>query len=523
MRSRRLLIIFLIVLFLLGGIIYVFLYRQQIRETLSKTKDITCTSCNIVLISLDTLRADDLPCYGYTRNTAPNLCAFAKNNILFSQPYSHSSYTLSSHFSIFTSLYPHDHGMLLPFKKDVLNPSITTLTQTLKAQNYETIYIGPQDDPALPLTRGLERGFDYLIDNLFTSGWKEGYDRLLKNSVAGKPTFLFLHTYAVHEPYLAGHNPKVQFTDKIYPNIAVTDEEYIAYTEDLHQLVLKDLLTRYQSETNTQNRNNLKSIYDRLKNANNLATAGAIFNSMSDMEKNSYHDIRWIRSIDEKDPGQVEYLRALYDERINQLDAELPKLFSILSNPQVSKRTIVIITADHGEDFMEHGQLFHWGNVYNSATHVPLIMSIPGVQPKRITDLVQSIDIYPTVMDLLHLKKLTWFDGISLADTISGKPDASKNNYLFSEYNEGSTISIRNERWKLYVTTDGTKKNFELYDLLNDPLEQHDMSSLHQDTVAQLNTALKNIPTMKFSIPSGDFPEWLDQEKRQKINHSGYF
>src|SRR3989344_6085507 len=96
-----------------------------------------CKDCNVILISLDTLRAKSLPCYGYEKNTAPNLCEFAKKSFLFTNSYSQSAYTLDSHFSIFTSLLPSSHGMTTLFV-NTLNEKVQTITQILRNSGYKT-------------------------------------------------------------------------------------------------------------------------------------------------------------------------------------------------------------------------------------------------------------------------------------------------------------------------------------------------------------------------------------------------
>lgn len=190
-----------------------------------------CDKCNVVLISIDTLSALHLPCYGYQRNTAPNLCAYADKNILFLNSYSQSPITIDSHFSIFTSLYPHTHKMT-DIVGDSINENYLTLAEIFRMEGYQTIYHGPTIDPHLPLNRGIERGFDIIgrhPNKNFNDNWKNVYQRLIENTAQKIPSFFFLHTYAVHYPYLTGHKQKHLFTDlPEYPHIALTEDEYRA-------------------------------------------------------------------------------------------------------------------------------------------------------------------------------------------------------------------------------------------------------------------------------------------------------
>ena len=138
-----------------------------------------CRNCNVILVSLDTLRADSLACYGYFRDTAPNLCNFAKENVLFLNSYSNADSTLPSHFSIFTSLYPSSHGVTEILRYE-LSPGITPLAQFLKNNGYETVFVGQENDPSFPLDKGLGRGFDKIIYNVEDpKQWTDGLESLL--------------------------------------------------------------------------------------------------------------------------------------------------------------------------------------------------------------------------------------------------------------------------------------------------------------------------------------------------------
>jgi arylsulfatase A-like enzyme len=142
---------------------------------------------------------------------------------------------------------------------------------------------------------------------------------------------------------------------------------------------------------------------------------------------------------------------------------------------------------------MEHGDLGHPADhLYNTTTSVPLIMYIPGIKQKKIDDLVQSIDILPTVLDLTGLKSpKNHFDGIDITDSILGHWQFKLNDYLISE---GSNDSIRNNRWKLYVNyNDGPNNTYELYDLYKDPLEKNNLAQKEPQIVKSLHVNLNKI------------------------------
>ncbi len=234
------------VVFLIG---FQFLFLKNIFGINPFTQDILpkgfCKDCNVILISLDTLRAKSLPFYGYDKNTSPNLFDFANKSFLFKNTYSQSAYTLDSHFSIFTSLYASSHKMTVPFVSN-LSESIITLPQIFKQNGYETYYLGVTKDFNLPLNKGLGRGFDHEILTYDPDGWIKG---LKIQNLASKKFFAFLHTYRVHEPYI----PKKENISKFYSGELKT---YISSNElNLKSLENVKLLIK---ELNLQNVNSNK-------------------------------------------------------------------------------------------------------------------------------------------------------------------------------------------------------------------------------------------------------------------------
>ncbi len=427
-----------------------------------------CNHCNVILISLDTLGSNHLPCYGYDRNTAQNLCDFAQKNVLFTKSYSNAPWTLPSHFSIFTSLYPKHHGVE-NFYKDTLDASVVTLPQILQKNDYDTIYIGPTDNPSLPLDKGLGKGFSEIIKYLDIDTWQIGYESLIKNNREGKSTFLFLHTYWVHAPYfigdLGGEKTKRLYTDKYYPQIPITySQMYNSFSSGLYDYILhSQAMDEFVTDRKT---------LSQLKNSKNFSQAEKIFNSLSSSDQYVLR-YNYYSYLLQENPDISAYAIDLYDELIYYLDQRLVTLFNLLKTPSIANNTIVIITSDHGEEFMEHGSINHpEDHIFNSTTATPLIMYIPGISNKKINNMVQSIDLLPTILGITGINKPSGIDGIDLTDMISGKERAAHNDYLISQ---GKNIdSIRDQRWKLYVHYNGlSNRDLNLYDLENDPDETH--------------------------------------------------
>lgn len=439
-----------------------------------------CDKCNVILVSLDTLSALHLPCYGYGKNTAPNLCAYAKKNVLFSNSYSQASRTLDSHFSIFTSLYPHTHKMT-QVNSGSLDEKYITLAQLFRGNGYQTIYNGPLNDLHLPLNRGIERGFDVIEGGAGSSvdNWETTYAKLLDNAGNKRPTFTFLHTYDVHNPYLTGHAGKHLFTDLgENPNIPLTQSEYNKVSPEFISFAISFILDNDLGGDNEKQFNPDVQIAQKMKQAGSEQEAEKLFSTLSVQIKvasfNSWYVYNAYNLLT-ADPKQVEYLRALYDEQIYNMDQKLRGLFALMEDPRLAKNTILIITADHGEEFMEHGSLTHGDNIYRTSTQVPLIIHIPGMAPKVVKEMVQGIDIYPTAISLTGFSAKSPLEGINLSGLIKGDINAVKNKYLISEISGGtSDIALQDQNYRFYYSA-RDKSPQKLYDLAADPEEKKNL------------------------------------------------
>ncbi|MFA6407084.1 MAG: sulfatase [Candidatus Paceibacterota bacterium] len=441
-----------------------------------------CERCNVIIISIDTLSSEHLPCYGYERNTAPNLCAFADKNILFSNSYSQSPTTLNSHFSIITSLYPHTHKMT-GILEGSLSEEYLTMAQLFRLNGYETVYNGSLVNKHLPMTRGFERGFNILEsnDSSLIEGWNNQYKKLIENSEKGKPTFLFMHSPEVHEPHLPGHSEKHLFTDiPEIPGIPLTIEENERFALDEYREIANNIL-KYDSSSN-------RFIAQKLKQAETLESANTIFKTLSGDIQYSAISSRYFEKIKLFAPS-IEYVKGLYDEEIYNLDRSLGDFFEMISHSELSKNTILIITSDHGQEFAEHGKFFHGENLYETSTRVPLIAYIPGVGERRINDLVQGIDIYPTIMSLTGVAPQSILEGIDLTGLIKGGVEAITNKYVLGEFVTQVAIREGNERY-YYQKTDKGYIPEQAYNLAKDPREKNNLLTPYFKRMNELITIL---------------------------------
>jgi len=411
---------------------------------------------NIILISIDTLRADHVGFYGYERNTTPNLDNFAKKSIVFKNAVSQAAWTLPSHVSVLTSKYPSTHGV--NGRDDVIRNEDTTLTEILKQNGYQTVaFVGSSSGCGdLQNYSGFSRGFDIYYENgLYFNTTVPAAIDFLENNRSEK-FFLFLHGYDVHDPY---HKPK-PFEDFFDPNykgfvdglfLQTCDEERC----DLHKIRKFNNSYIFIKEFNIS--------YIEMGDITNITV-----NKTGVLEIN--HDEISVNSTDIVPMSQrdIDHILAHYDGNILYADFMLGKFFDELDKLKILDKTIVIIFADHGENLANHvdTRLFLHESLHDEIVHAPLMIRHPKLQPRVIENQAQLIDIMPTIFDFLKINKPDDLQGRGLLPLLKNNVDVDP--YTFSELKMNIfQRSIRTPKWQLIDKFD----SFELYDLENDKKE----------------------------------------------------
>lgn len=416
---------------------------------------------NVLLISIDTLRADRLGSYGYERDTSPALDRLAAGGTLFENASAPSSWTVPSHASLLTGLYSASHGM--HFGGDRLPAGVVTLAQTLSRQGFATAAI--VNVLLLAHGNGFERGFQsfrHVPAASSPAGAADVVNRHALEWIAGQedtPWFLFVHYYDVHSDY----DPLPEYRD-------LFEEPYAGRldgsTEQLKQLRLGE------------------------------RSAGA---------------------------GDARHLSNLYDAGVRQLDAALGRLMERLEEQGALAQTVVVVTSDHGEEFLEHGDVLHGRTLYQELVHVPLILAGPGVaRGERVATPVSLVDVAPTLTALLGVPAQADFEGVGLfsARGVVAAPDRplffETDNWLGRR--EGNfRRAVRRGDQKLHF--DGLSGRFELYDLALDPGELRDLAASRPDELARLRADLQAY--LERSSP-GDAGEAPSPELLEKLRELGY-
>jgi arylsulfatase A-like enzyme len=401
---------------------------------------------NVILIVIDTLSAKHLPSYGYARNTTPFLSQFARENVLFEKHSAQAAYTLTSHFSMMTGTNPHTHGILkVPELTGAplvtLNSEIKTLAELLKDKGYATRWVGLVDAPQMGKRQGLQRGIDKAeLGSLYPQPLFSTIDELAKSK---KKFFLFIHVEEVHDPYLPLNNYHKLFTTSAPRKLELDRTKF--YDSVRKKLKLKPgALVPWQE---------VRKAY--LKQ----------FNFQNEHDRN--------------------LLAALYDGAIRTFDDAFNAFITKLEAAGLYDNTILVLTSDHGEAFWEKGDFFHT-TPYHAEIQVPLIMRIPGQAPRRISMRSQSIDLVPTILDLVGERAPAYTEGLSLVPLLKDKKIKRDWSQLFFAKGYQSE-ALWSEEWKLIEFDDG---RVELYNLYLDPYEAEDVAAANPGIVNEMKAKL---------------------------------
>ncbi|MFC1452756.1 sulfatase [Verrucomicrobiota bacterium] len=389
---------------------------------------------HVLLISLDTLRADHLGCYGHVLDTSPFLDHLAGQGVRFHRVISQSPKTAPSHMTMFTGFYPSVHGVHIEHRNGgsallvPLGGERRTLTERLRDYGYRAAAWTGGGQVTAEL--GFGRGFDeYREDFGGINARKMEAVRDWFSANSSDPCFMFVHTYQIHDPYVP---PK--------PFNAVFDPDYTGWiVSERRQLVAKADGVGYE---------NLHRVFWR--------------EGPGGIDRSLFSD----RDID--------HLKALYDGGILYTDGVLRGFFEDLVRLGLLHNTLVIVTSDHGEEFLEHGGFLH-EKLYRETLWVPLIMSFPGRLPagRVVEHQVRLIDLAPTVLDVAGLAVPEEMQGRSLMFAVSGgerdRVAYSEEPWIHRKYHR----SLRDGRYVLY---DKRLDGVELYDARQDPSETRDLA-----------------------------------------------
>lgn len=411
------------------------------------------TRPNIILITIDTFRADRMGYYGNPRDTSPQLDQFAREGVFFRQAFTTSGWTTPGLISILTSLYAPTHAVDIRGRR--LDPAVETLPEVLRQAGYRAPDIFFLSEIPNFANLGLE---PYAQRQQLLHDGDEILFHWLRNEGQGeKPFFLYYHYRDLHLPFNPGEGYEELYLDEAFASplpFISSFKRFIAHEK-------MDLVKK-----------------------NVIITRG-------DMDF-AARDSSWVR--------------ALYDAEIRRLDDQLfATLRRTLNETGLAENTIVVVSADHGEELLDHGLVGHIstfkeGRLYDEIMRIPLVMWMPGVLPagRIIEDPVQCIDIMPTLLEMAGVAAPDMLQGRSLLPLIKGDSNWGKKPLFFEssaggyganpEQYERWFRGVRTADWKLVHAV--AEKRFELYDLRQDPYELNDVWEREPARAESLGTLL---------------------------------
>jgi arylsulfatase A-like enzyme len=402
---------------------------------------------SIILMSIDTLRADHLRCYGYNRDTSPSIDRFAGESVLFENAITQGAKTASAHMSIFTGVTPMAHGVgNITNEGDyrALPETFATLPEVLKINGYLTVGFTGGGNVAGYL--GFERGFDlYSKDIIKWHGLYRDAESLenirqwiQKSKQEEKPLFLFLHHYLCHEPYLKGPN-----------------------------------------------RMRLRFLQEQ---AEGLPTEP---NDIGPSREYAARRNKFWEKVDLKNPRHREHIVALYDGGVLYADYVFEKVIRILKEEAIYDDSLILLVSDHGEEFSEHGGRSH-GQLFVESIHVPLIIRLPHGEHagKRVVNSVRTMDLMPTLLDIAGIESKRHMQGISFLPLLAERGKYAPELFSYSDDSE----HIRYQKGTIVYIEQPLKPDDEwLCDYSSDPAEQANLAGLKPKDLQRMKDAAKGL------------------------------
>lgn len=421
-----------------------------------------------ILIVLDTARRDRFGCYGYRDGTTPHLDAFAEESLVFEHMISTAPWTVPSHASFFTGLYPREHGADNPTPR--IQTAVPTLASHLAAHGYATICV--TNNALINRTTGLAEGFENVVTRPLlqtTSRLRRRVEYVLGTRDSGaeatnqtvmrllpevrRPFFLFLNYLECHWPYVPTRGFELRFTPPSYT-------------------WLRSMQTRLEVRRITL-----------------MEKVGTL------LARGDYDGLR--------------LLGRLYDAEVALVDDRVGRLLAWLRRAGRLDDTVVIVTSDHGEMLGEGGQAMHQGSLHEHLIHLPFIARVPGRRGGRMSALAQTTDVFASLCRLLDVPVPSHLEQRAFAsDPLNGSgtreyafaewahwgdarlPSFKRRSpsYDFSQYPRG-VEAVQDRRYKLVVARDTGGER--LYDVIADPDETTDLLSARPDDAARLRGVLQ--------------------------------
>jgi arylsulfatase len=411
----------------------------------------------LIVITVDTLRADYLSCYGNPKALTPSFDRLAAEGQLFKNAFSQSTTTTPSHASLFTSLYLQDHNVYSNF--EALGNKPRTMAEYFYGRGFATFGIVNMRH-LNPEVGNLGQGFETFVRSGFLRRAKTSIDEFLKwqDSLGEQPFFSWIHLADVHTPY----RPPPPYTHFYYD-----DDERDPQKQSL----------------------------------------GKVWSLLPDHMSDHPFFRSWLDGITDLD-----WVYAQYQGAVSYVDAQIGRLLGELEDRDLLHRVAIVLTSDHGEALGEHDMYFVHTGLYEPTVHVPLITYFPGSQRQgvMINEVTELVDVLPTVLDYFGVGRPTNIRGHSLWPLIKGQIQPKK--VAFIEHAGHNLVALRSDRYKyiqhlrdlhIQPSYPFQRGREELYDLRLDPSEQNDISKTQPAVLSVLRQELQRRRQGRFDLSTG--------------------
>lgn len=399
---------------------------------------------NILFFGIDSLRADHMSMYGYRRLTTPHMQKFAERGVVFDKCFSPSVPTTPGYASMLTGLDCFGTNVVALRHEGDMAPGVETFPEVLRQNGYTTTCVGFRGNVA-------SRGFDNYIEFKGWGAWEEGRAHKAENlnevaipelerlAAQDQPFFLFMRHMDPHSPYLP--------------------------PEPFHKMF-------YQGDEFDRNNHSLDSVYS--------------FKPFCD-----YFRTWFPPGCTDKD-----YIIAQYDAEVAYMDACIQSVLTKLETLGIADDTVVVFTSDHGETLYDHDCYFDHHGIYDCTLTVPFSIIYNKKIPagSHIADYCYLKDVMPTLLDLLDIKTDIKFDGRNLMELVRGNPIKQESEFYISEATWMRKHGIRTPEWKLIMALEPDfhfKPQIELYNLISDPEENHNVADENPEVVKCLQARVE--------------------------------
>jgi arylsulfatase A-like enzyme len=487
---------------------------------------------HVILLTIDTLRADALPFHGSTRIASPNLTGLCRQGICFGQAQAPSPWTRPSITSLLTGLHPSVHATVERAieTETVLPESTRTLAECMRGAGYRTAGIGY--NPFLAYSPNTRRGFqDYWF-----------YPTVVQKSDGN----LAVCTGKKSRPFLAGRRLGDAEIAADEHNSTAVLTRLAEHWLERHGREKFFLWLHYYDPHNpyTPTREYGANIPDKVAPTRDDAFAAWVIRTNSAIEEYLRAERAWLRGEQTDESEMVrrgllpvllqhkETIRALYESEITRVDEAVGRVLDKVKSLGIYDETLIVFTSDHGEEFGDHGRFEHGHTLYQELLHVPLVIKPPGrVRAKRVEQRVAIESVYATILELCSIARSS---GPRVAPSLaphwastgpeSPAPDPAPDPDLVANsllYGEPATAVIFGT--KKYIRRTKSDKE-ELYDLAGDPGERESLASREPGAVEKARRVLKAHATRARSLRRqlwpGRVPTTAPDEKTRKVLRS---